>query len=83
MCLCGVLILLEAAAIVGRQSHSSFDREFLHQVHRITCFGLLAMIRSEAMLLCAGVVMKRAYNRGCPVGEAGRAEMQVRNEMPC
>ena len=28
-----VLILLEVAAIVGRQSHSSFDREFLHQVH--------------------------------------------------
>jgi len=30
-----VLILLEVAAIVGRQSHSSFDREFLHQVHGI------------------------------------------------
>ena len=28
-----VLKLLEVAAIVGRQSHSSFDREFLHQVH--------------------------------------------------
>jgi len=41
-----VLILLEVAAIVGRQSHSSFDREFLHQVHGITRFGLLAIIRS-------------------------------------
>ena len=30
-----MLILLEVAAIVGRQSHSSFDREFLHQVHGI------------------------------------------------
>ena len=28
-----VLKLLEVAAIVGRQSHSSFDRELLHQVH--------------------------------------------------
>ena len=27
-----MLKLLEVAAIVGRQSHSSFDREFLHQV---------------------------------------------------
>ena len=41
-----VLKLLEVAAIVGRQSHSSFDREFLHQVHGITRFGLLAIIRS-------------------------------------
>ena len=38
--------VLEVAAIVGRQSHSSFDREFLHQVHGITRFGLLAIIRS-------------------------------------
>ena len=30
-----VLKLLEVTAIVGRQSHSSFDREFLHQVHGI------------------------------------------------
>ena len=28
-----VLKLLEVAAIVGRQSHSSFDREFLHKVY--------------------------------------------------
>ena len=45
-CHCVVLKLLEVAAIVGRQSHSSFDREFLHQVHGITRFGLLAIIRS-------------------------------------
>ena len=42
-----VLILLEVAAIVGRQSHSSFDHEFLHQVHGIMRFGLLAIIRSH------------------------------------
>ena len=49
--LCPVLKLLEVAAIVGRQSHSSFDREFLtssawdyafrpvghHQIHLSTC----------------------------------------------
>ena len=39
-----VLILLEVvSAIVRRQSHSSFAREFLHQVHGITRFGLLAI----------------------------------------
>ena len=35
---CCVLILLEVAAIVGRQSHSSFDHEFLHQVHGMAPF---------------------------------------------
>ena len=30
---CTMLILLEVAAIDRCQSHSSFDREFLHQVH--------------------------------------------------
>ena len=44
-----MLKLLEVAAIVGRQSHSSFDREFLHQVHGITRFGLLAIIRYKAV----------------------------------
>ena len=46
-----VLVLLEVAAIVRRQSHSSFDREFLHQVHGITHFGLLALIRSSVLVL--------------------------------
>ena len=40
------LTLLEVKVIVGRQSRSSFDREFLHQMHRITRFGLLAIINS-------------------------------------
>ena len=40
-----VLVSLEVAAIVRRQSHSSFDRDFLHQVRGITRFGMLAIIR--------------------------------------
>ena len=40
-----MLILLEVAAIVRRQSHSSFDRESLHEMRGITRFGLLAIIR--------------------------------------
>ena len=46
--LCTVLKLLEVAAIVGRQSHSSFDREFLHQVH---CYHQLA--QTPVLWICA------------------------------
>ena len=41
------VILLKVAALVTRQSHFSIAREFLHQVRGITCFGLLAIIRSS------------------------------------
>ena len=52
-----VLILLEIAAIVRRQSHSSFDREFIHKVRGITRFSLLAIIRSRAILtVCVAVL---------------------------
>ena len=40
-CVAALLILLEVAAIVRRQSHYNVDREFLHQVRGTTHFGLL------------------------------------------
>ena len=63
----GVLTLLELAAIVRRQSHSSFDREFLHQVRGITRFGLLAIIISSSWLLRVETSTRMAAHRMHPV----------------
>ena len=68
-------MLLEVAAIVRHQSHSSFDREFLHQV---TCFGLLAIIRISDLAVCC-VAAAAGYNAPVAVDDYFAAFLDMEN----